>query len=112
MQDVMMRRKFIDNEGGDEKFVKQQQRRLNSLVNFAQATSCRRQILLRYFGEAAEPCNNCDACLGYVDMNQTAAVPSLRVQRQERNAKQSQGDKPRPLVSSRPRRVPSVASMH
>ncbi len=91
MQDVVMRRKFIDNEGGDEKFVKQQQRRLNSLVNFAQATSCRRQILLRYFGEAAEPCNNCDACLGYVDMNQTAALPSLRAQRQERNAKQSQG---------------------
>jgi ATP-dependent DNA helicase RecQ len=91
MQDVVMRRKFIDNEGGDEKFAKQQQRRLNSLVNYAQATTCRRQILLQYFGEKSEPCQNCDACLGYVDMNQTAVRIPKREQRKERNAQFSQG---------------------
>ena len=78
MQDIVLRRRFIDNEDGEPKYIKQQHARLRSLVSFAQATGCRRQVLLQYFGEASEPCGNCDACLGFVGMDQTAAPASLR----------------------------------
>lgn len=38
--------------------------KLNSMVGFAEARSCRRQILLGYFGERLPaPCGNCDICL-------------------------------------------------
>ncbi len=38
--------------------------KLNAMVGFAEALSCRRQILLNYFGERLdEPCGNCDICL-------------------------------------------------
>ena len=52
-----------------EKTLNSEQKRielhkLNSMVGFAEALSCRRQVLLGYFGERmAEPCGNCDICL-------------------------------------------------
>ena len=36
--------------------------RLNALLGLAEALGCRRQVLLSYFGEQAEPCGNCDLC--------------------------------------------------
>ncbi|PIE11021.1 MAG: DNA helicase RecQ [Rhodobacterales bacterium] len=36
--------------------------RLNALLGLAEAQGCRRQVLLGYFGEDAEPCGNCDLC--------------------------------------------------
>jgi superfamily II DNA helicase RecQ len=84
MQDVVMRRKFIDAEDGDERHTKMQHSRLRSLVNFAQAPTCRRQVLLQYFGETTEPCNNCDACLGYVSFDQTGDRKTIRTLRKEK----------------------------
>lgn len=84
MQDVVMRRKFIDQEVGDERHMKLQHARLRSLVNYAQVTSCRRQVLLYYFGEKTEPCNNCDACLGFVSFHQTGEPKTIRTLRKER----------------------------
>lgn len=38
--------------------------KLNTMAAFAEAQTCRRQVLLHYFGEAADkPCGNCDICL-------------------------------------------------
>ncbi|MBT1446526.1 DNA helicase RecQ [Shewanella sp. JM162201] len=38
--------------------------KLSSMAAFAEAQTCRRQVLLHYFGESAnEPCGNCDICL-------------------------------------------------
>ena len=91
MQDVVMRRKFIDNEGGTEAALKLQHRRLRSLVNYCEASGCRRQVLLSYFGEQSAPCNNCDGCLGYGTMNQTATRMPKRELRAERNTKSSAG---------------------
>jgi ATP-dependent DNA helicase RecQ len=90
MQDVVLRRKFIDGEEGDPKYVKQQHVRLRALVNYAQATTCRRQILLQYFGEASEPCGNCDACLGFVSMDQTAVPRLLRERKKSRSSPETQ----------------------
>ncbi|PKQ10692.1 MAG: ATP-dependent DNA helicase RecQ [Alphaproteobacteria bacterium HGW-Alphaproteobacteria-1] len=36
--------------------------RLNALLGLAEALECRRVSLLRYFGEAATACGNCDLC--------------------------------------------------
>ncbi|WP_394129285.1 DNA helicase RecQ [Shewanella maritima] len=38
--------------------------KLHSMAAFAEAQTCRRQVLLHYFDESAsEPCGNCDICL-------------------------------------------------
>ena len=37
--------------------------KLNALIGFCEASECRRQILLNYFGENSKPCGNCDNCL-------------------------------------------------
>jgi ATP-dependent DNA helicase RecQ len=38
------------------------------LVGYCEASGCRRQILLGYFGEQSEPCGNCDNCLKPVEV--------------------------------------------
>jgi ATP-dependent DNA helicase RecQ len=67
-QDIMMRRRFIDDEGSGEERRKRELQRLDSLVAYADAPSCRRQALLTYFGEESPPCNNCDVCLDPSEM--------------------------------------------
>ncbi len=67
-QDIMMRRRFIDDEGSGEERRKRELHRLDSLVAYADAPSCRRQALLSYFGEESAPCGNCDVCLDPSEM--------------------------------------------
>ena len=44
------------------------QQKLTALLGYCETTNCRRQVLLRYFGqELAEPCGNCDICLSPVE---------------------------------------------
>jgi ATP-dependent DNA helicase RecQ len=63
LQDLVMRRRFIDDENVPEEFSKQQHKRLDALVGYCETPNCRRMSLLSYFGEASEPCGNCDVCL-------------------------------------------------
>ena len=35
----------------------------NTLIGYCEAAGCRRQSCCNYFGEAPEPCGNCDNCL-------------------------------------------------
>lgn len=62
-EDIRMRRKFIDDEGGSDDHRRREHKRLDALVAFAEASSCRRVMLLSYFGEQTTPCGNCDCCL-------------------------------------------------
>ncbi|MGF1453888.1 MAG: DNA helicase RecQ [Alphaproteobacteria bacterium] len=64
--DIAMRRKFIEDEDSDEERRRLQHQRLNALITYCEASSCRRQTLLAYFGETSEPCGNCDLCLNPV----------------------------------------------
>ena len=61
--DLVQQRRFIDqSEAGDE--VKRvATAKLDALLGLCETTGCRRQRLLGYFDEAAEPCGNCDTCL-------------------------------------------------
>jgi ATP-dependent DNA helicase RecQ len=61
--DVRLRKMFIDREDVSDDRKRREHRRLAALVSYSEASSCRRRALLRYFGEAAEPCGNCDVCL-------------------------------------------------
>ena len=61
--DIRMRRMFIDEENAGEERRRREHQRLNALVGYCEATSCRRQILLAWFGETAQACGNCDNCL-------------------------------------------------
>ncbi|CAM4178774.1 DNA helicase RecQ [Pseudoalteromonas ostreae] len=57
-----VRRFFEDIEDEHRRRVEEQ--RFNAMASFAEAQTCRRQILLNYFSEyQREPCGNCDICL-------------------------------------------------
>ncbi|GAL07783.1 ATP-dependent DNA helicase RecQ [Photobacterium aphoticum] len=57
-----LRRCLDEKPEGEQKRV--EEHKLNAMGAFAEAQTCRRQVLLNYFGEAREtPCGNCDICL-------------------------------------------------
>ncbi|WP_420342869.1 DNA helicase RecQ [Paenirhodobacter sp.] len=60
--DIRLRRAQIDESPAPPDRKAADHARLNSLLGLAEATSCRRQKLLAYFGEASEPCGHCDLC--------------------------------------------------
>jgi ATP-dependent DNA helicase RecQ len=60
--DIRLRRGQIDEGLAPAERRGADHGRLNALLGLAEALTCRRQVLLGYFGEAAEPCGNCDIC--------------------------------------------------
>ncbi|MFN6998545.1 RecQ family ATP-dependent DNA helicase [Elioraea tepidiphila] len=60
--DVMARRRMIDGTAAPEKRKRVEHARLKRLVEYAETTACRRQLLLRHFGEETGPCGACDVC--------------------------------------------------
>ena len=67
LQDIRMRRQFVDLEGGGQERARREHKRLDALVSFCETPDCRRQTLLGYFGEYSDPCGNCDVCLDPAD---------------------------------------------
>ncbi|QXL83763.1 DNA helicase RecQ [Comamonas sp. NLF-1-9] len=63
LQDVVNQRRMIDEGEAAEEFKAVLRGKLDALLALAEATDCRRQRLLQYFGEASGPCGNCDNCL-------------------------------------------------
>jgi ATP-dependent DNA helicase RecQ len=64
--DIRMRRLFIDDEDSAAEHKRRAHRRLDTLIGYCETAQCRRQVLLGYFGEEAEPCGNCDNCVDKV----------------------------------------------
>ena len=62
MGDIRLRRLQIDESEASDEQKRVDRQRLNALVSLCESPRCRRQTLLAYFGEAAEPCGNCDFC--------------------------------------------------
>ncbi|MFQ6757667.1 MAG: DNA helicase RecQ [Deltaproteobacteria bacterium] len=61
--DIALARGLIENSGNAEQ-KRIELHKLNTMVGFAEALSCRRQVLLGYFGDRLEQdCGNCDICL-------------------------------------------------
>ncbi len=63
LSDMAMRRRFIEQEDAGDERRRREHKRLDALLGYCEAPSCRRIALLDYFGESAEPCGNCDCCL-------------------------------------------------
>jgi ATP-dependent DNA helicase RecQ len=63
LQDVVNQRRMIDESPAGEEFKQIMRGKLDALLGLAEATDCRRVRLLGYFGEASQPCGNCDNCL-------------------------------------------------
>lgn len=63
LDDMRMRRMFIEEDGTDEAHKLRERKRLDSLISYCEATRCRRVSLLGYFDEETQPCGNCDNCL-------------------------------------------------
>ena len=63
MGDTTMLRKFIDDSEAAEQQKRIEHKKLNALLGLCEAASCRRTILLEYFGDVGCVCGNCDNCL-------------------------------------------------
>jgi ATP-dependent DNA helicase RecQ len=61
-EDLRLRRIQIDEGVAPPERKMADHGRLNTLLGLADALACRRQVLLGYFGEASDPCGNCDCC--------------------------------------------------
>jgi ATP-dependent DNA helicase RecQ len=63
LQDVVTARGLIER-GGNAEQVRVELHKLSAMTAFAEATTCRRRVLLGYFGEMLDhDCGNCDVCL-------------------------------------------------
>ncbi|MDQ2076690.1 DNA helicase RecQ [Marinimicrobium sp. ABcell2] len=64
LEDVVKLRQMMSSSDGAESFKRHEQQRLTAMLGLCEVTSCRRQVLLRYFADTLEePCGNCDTCL-------------------------------------------------
>ena len=78
LDDIRMRRQFISDDGSDPEHQMREHRRLDALLGYCEASKCRRQVLMSYFGETSAPCGNCDVCLNPPDLiDATEAAKAL-----------------------------------
>jgi ATP-dependent DNA helicase RecQ len=60
--DIRLRRLQIDDGDASDEQKRVERQRLSALVSLCESPRCRRQTLLAYFGETAQPCGHCDFC--------------------------------------------------
>ncbi len=64
LQDVITLKQMMATSTAEEQYKRIEHHKLETLLGFTDITSCRRQSLLRYFGETLDKaCGNCDNCL-------------------------------------------------
>jgi len=64
LQDVITLRQMMAQSEANEEYKRVTQHKLDAMLGLCELTSCRRQALLRYFGEELKkPCGNCDNCI-------------------------------------------------
>ena len=71
LDDLRMRRVFIEQDSSDLDHKRREHKRLDALISYCESSECRRHALLGYFNErqaAQVGCNNCDVCLNPPEM--------------------------------------------
>ncbi len=64
LQDVVTLRQMMESGEANEERKRIERHKLESMLGLCEVISCRRQVLLNYFGDHLdEPCGNCDNCL-------------------------------------------------
>ena len=61
--DVVQQRWMIEQSEASEEYKRIFSSKLDAILGLCEAADCRRVRLLDYFGEASQPCGNCDNCL-------------------------------------------------
>jgi ATP-dependent DNA helicase RecQ len=74
LDDIRMRRMFIDQSDAADTKKRVEHRRLDSLLAFCEAPACRRQTLLAYFAEESGTCGRCDLCQDPVEVIDGSAL--------------------------------------
>jgi ATP-dependent DNA helicase RecQ len=68
LADVALLGQMLAASDAHEAHKRLERRKLDALLGYCESARCRRQVLLRYFGEELpEPCGNCDTCLEPVE---------------------------------------------
>ncbi len=68
LDDLMIRKQMIQNGDESQEYKLKEHKRLDALVAYCEASSCRKKALLSYFDEAFDHCGNCDNCLNPLKM--------------------------------------------
>ena len=63
MNNLVLLKERIQESGADDWQKQIEIQKLNAMFDVCETAGCRRQLLLRHFGETSEPCGNCDNCL-------------------------------------------------
>ncbi len=64
LQDVIMLKKMQADSDAPQNIKRIENHKLDAMLGLCELTTCRRQALLRYFGDTLhQPCGNCDTCL-------------------------------------------------
>ncbi|GHG18387.1 DNA helicase RecQ [Deinococcus indicus] len=64
LADVVNVRRMLASSDAPEEVKRVEAAKLDALLTYCEAATCRRQVLLSYFGEElGAPCGNCDTCL-------------------------------------------------
>jgi len=61
-QDIAKIRQLLSNNLSEDQ-TRIERQKFNALLAYCETLGCRRQVLLKYFGETFEPCGNCDNCV-------------------------------------------------
>lgn len=65
LEDLIRNKHFLERSDAEGEYKKVAEEKIDQMLSLCEATSCRRQFLLGYFGETLDrPCGNCDICLG------------------------------------------------
>ncbi len=62
--DILLRERQIRDSNAPPERKRMERRKLHALIALCETPRCRRQALLAAFGEASQPCGNCDICEG------------------------------------------------
>jgi ATP-dependent DNA helicase RecQ len=64
LADIVALRKIMESSNSDRQHQWVEQHKLNAMFGYCEAATCRRKVILNYFGEAHDgDCGNCDNCL-------------------------------------------------
>jgi ATP-dependent DNA helicase RecQ len=78
LSDVVMLAGRIEGSAAPDEVKRIERQRLDAMLGYCETTQCRRQVLLAFFGEPAEPCGNCDNCL-HPPATVDATVPARKL---------------------------------
>ncbi|HEY3433736.1 MAG TPA: DNA helicase RecQ [Rhodocyclaceae bacterium] len=68
LNDVVIHRQRIDESPSPDEQKRIERQKLDAMLAYCEAGTCRRSILLQYFGENTGACNNCDTCTAPPEM--------------------------------------------